>query len=85
MLRSEHQLMRIGDAGQHGQGIIAATIAGFDIGIETVTDGEACFLGHWFGTIMRGKQSGFVIHGGFRLACGTKPVPHQWVVDGSGH
>ena len=42
-------------------------------------------FGHWFGTIMRGKQSGFVVHGGFRLACGRNRFHTSGVDDGHDH
>ena len=78
MLRSEHQLMRIGDAGQHGQGIIAATVAGFDIGIEAVADGEACFP--WPLVRHHHARQAVGLRRTWRIpACPrTKPVPHQW-------
>ncbi len=72
--RSEHEFVRIGDAGQHRKGIIPATIARLDIGVETVTDGEALFLGHRSPPSWAARS---VLRHTWRIpAClRTKPVP----------
>lgn len=42
----EHELAWIGHAGEHGERIVAAAVAGLDVGVEAVADGQALPLGH---------------------------------------